>query len=94
VISGYVQSGIVEEAFELFRRMVLARAPLDEFTFTSVLSACANAGFFIVGNSVHGQIIRLQPDFVPEAALPVNNALATFYSKGGKIAVAKRILTV
>jgi pentatricopeptide repeat protein len=57
MISGYVQSGIVEEAFKLFRRMVLARAPLDEFTFTSVLSACANAGFFMLGKSVHGQII-------------------------------------
>ncbi|CAN6168633.1 unnamed protein product [Urochloa humidicola] len=91
MISGYVQSGMVREAFELFRRMVLGRVPLDEFTFTSVLSACANAGFFVLGKSVHGQIIRLQPDFVPEAALPVNNALVTLYSKGGKIDVAKRI---
>jgi len=91
MISGYVHSGMAVEAFELFRRMVLERVPLDEFTFTSVLSACANAGFFAHGKSVHGQIIRLQPNFVPEAALPVNNALVTFYSKCGNIAVARRI---
>ncbi|WVZ66545.1 hypothetical protein U9M48_015748, partial [Paspalum notatum var. saurae] len=91
MISGYVHSGMVVEAFELFRRMVLERVPLDEFTFTSILSACANAGFFAHGKSVHGHIIRLQPDFVPEAALPVNNALVTLYSKCGNIAVAKRI---
>ncbi|OQU90179.1 hypothetical protein SORBI_3002G358900 [Sorghum bicolor] len=91
MISGYVHSGMVVEAFELFRRMVLERVPLDEFTFTSVLSACANAGFFAHGKSVHGQITRLQPNFVPEAALPVNNALVTLYSKCGNIAVARRI---
>ncbi|EAZ04528.1 hypothetical protein OsI_26678 [Oryza sativa Indica Group] len=91
MISGYVQSGMCADAFELFRRMVSEKVPLDEFTFTSVLSACANAGFFVHGKSVHGQIIRLQPNFVPEAALPVNNALVTLYSKGGKIVIAKRI---
>ncbi|KAL6855958.1 hypothetical protein ACP4OV_018760 [Aristida adscensionis] len=91
MISGYVQSGMYAEAFELFRRMVLKRLPLDEFTFTSVLSACANVGFFVLGKSVHGQIIRLQPNFVPDAALPVNNALMTLYSKCGKIAVANEI---
>uniref|UniRef100_A0A0E0AM22 DYW domain-containing protein n=1 Tax=Oryza glumipatula TaxID=40148 RepID=A0A0E0AM22_9ORYZ len=91
MISGYVQSGMCADAFELFRRMVSENVPLDEFTFTSVLSACANAGFFVHGKSVHGQIIRLQPNFVPEAALPVNNALVTLYSKGGKIVIAKRI---
>ncbi|KAK3127563.1 hypothetical protein QOZ80_7AG0575040 [Eleusine coracana subsp. coracana] len=91
MISGYVQSGMYEEAFELFRRMVLEKLPLDEFTFTSVLSACANNGFFVHGKSVHGQIIRLQPNFVPESALPVNNALMTLYSKSGKIAVSKKI---
>jgi len=59
MISGYVHSGMAVEAFELFRRMVLERVPLDEFTFTSVLSACANAGFFAHGKSVHGQICLL-----------------------------------
>ncbi|XP_051215133.1 pentatricopeptide repeat-containing protein At1g25360 [Lolium perenne] len=91
MISGYVQSGMHADAFELFRKMVSKRIPPDEFTFTSVLSACANGGFFRHGRSVHGQFIRLQPDFVPEAALPVNNALVTLYSKSGKISVAAKI---
>ncbi|KAM0871125.1 hypothetical protein ACQ4PT_039590 [Festuca glaucescens] len=92
MISGYVQSGMCAEAFELFRKMVSKRIAPDEFTFTSVLSACANGGFFLHGKSVHGQFIRLQPDFVPEAALPVSNALVTLYSKSGKISVAAKIL--
>jgi pentatricopeptide repeat protein len=91
MISGYVQSGMYVEAFELFRRMVLEKMPPDEFTFTSILSACANKGFFVHGKSVHGQIIRLQPILVPESALPVNNALMTLYSKSGNFVVAKRI---
>lgn len=70
---------------------MLEKMPLDEFTFTSILSACANKGFFVHGKSVHGQIFRLQPNLVPESALPVNNALMTLYSKSGNFVVAKRI---
>lgn len=91
MISGYVHWGLFSEALEMFRRMNSIGIPLDEFTYTSVLSACANAGLFNHGKSVHAHIIRSGPDFNPESALPVENVLVTLYSKCGKIDVAKRI---
>nr|CAD1832406.1 unnamed protein product [Ananas comosus var. bracteatus] len=63
MISGYVQSGMVSEAFELFREMLSKQIPLDEFTYTSVLSACANAGLFLHGKAVHAHVVRSGPDF-------------------------------
>ncbi|OAY74142.1 Pentatricopeptide repeat-containing protein [Ananas comosus] len=91
MISGYVQSGMVSEAFELFREMLSKQIPLDEFTYTSVLSACANAGLFLHGKAVHAHVVRSGPDFDPESALPVKNVLVTLYSKCAKVDTARRI---
>ncbi|KAG1366894.1 putative Pentatricopeptide repeat-containing protein [Cocos nucifera] len=91
MISGYVHYGRFSEAFEMFRRMNSIGVPLDEFTYTSVLSACVNAGLFNHGKAVHAHIIRSGPDFNRESALPVENVLVTLYSKCGKINAAKRI---
>ncbi|KAL6959663.1 hypothetical protein U1Q18_039817 [Sarracenia purpurea var. burkii] len=43
MISGYVHNGFVPEALELFRRMHLSGIKHDEFMYSGVLSACANA---------------------------------------------------
>lgn len=91
MISGYVQSGMVSEAFELFREMLSKQIPLDEFTYTSVLSACANAGLLLHGKAVHAHVVRSGPDFDPESALPVKNVLVTLYSKCAKVDTARRI---
>ncbi|KAJ6794718.1 pentatricopeptide repeat-containing protein-like [Iris pallida] len=91
MISGYVHHGLFPEAFEVFRRMCWMKIPLDEFTYTSVLSACANAGLFSDGKAVQAHIIRAGPDFDPESALPVENVLVTMYAKCGKVDVARRI---
>ncbi|WOK92348.1 hypothetical protein Cni_G01039 [Canna indica] len=91
MISGYVDHGLFSEALKMFRQMSCIGIPLDEFTYTSVLSACANSGLFNHGKSVHAHIIRAGPDFDPQAALPVENVLVTLYSKDGKVDVARRI---
>ncbi|KAG6469117.1 pentatricopeptide repeat-containing protein At1g25360-like [Zingiber officinale] len=91
MISGYVHHGLFAEALEMFRNMHSIGIPMDEFSYTSVLSACTNAGLFGHGKAVHAHIIRSGPDFDPESALPVENMLVTLYSKDGKVNVAKRI---
>ncbi|KAK8936817.1 Pentatricopeptide repeat-containing protein [Platanthera zijinensis] len=91
MISGYVHHGHFTEAFEIFRRMLSLKLPLDEFTYTSVLSACANAGLFGHGRSVHARIIRNGPDFDPKSALPVENVLVALYSRCNKMDLARRI---
>ncbi|XP_020575432.1 pentatricopeptide repeat-containing protein At1g25360 [Phalaenopsis equestris] len=91
MISGYVHHGLFTEAFEIFRRMLFLNLPLDEFTYTSVLSACANAGLFRHGRSVHARIIRHQPCFDPKSSLPVENVLVSLYSRSSKMELARRI---
>ncbi|XP_039117717.1 pentatricopeptide repeat-containing protein At1g25360 [Dioscorea cayenensis subsp. rotundata] len=91
MISGYAQHGLFFEALELFRRMHLCNIPLDEFSYTSTISACVNAGFFKLGKAVHGHIIRVGPNFEPESALPVENVLVTLYANCGKVDVARQI---
>ncbi|PKA53644.1 Pentatricopeptide repeat-containing protein [Apostasia shenzhenica] len=91
MISGYVHCEQFFEAFEIFRRMQSLQLPLDEFTYTSVLSACANAGLFWHGKAVHAKIIRHGPDFDPKSALPVKNVLVTLYSRCHKLELARRI---
>lgn len=93
MISGYVHHGLVSNAFEMFRQMHSLGIRLDEFTYTSVLSACANSGSFKNGKAVHAYLIRSGPDFDPESALPVENALVTLYSKCGKVDVALRVFS-
>ncbi|XP_057975842.1 pentatricopeptide repeat-containing protein At1g25360 [Malania oleifera] len=91
MISGYVQHGFVSEAFELFRKMLLSRIRLDEFTYTSILSACADAGFFKHGREVHAYILRTEEKSAPDFLLSVNNALVTLYWKSNKIDEARQV---
>jgi len=52
-----------------------------------------HSGNFNDGKAVHEHIIRSGPDFDLEAALPIENALVTMYSKCGKVTVARRIFS-
>ncbi|KAB1203733.1 hypothetical protein CJ030_MR8G011205 [Morella rubra] len=91
MISGYVHRGFIQEALEMFRKMQLMGIQLDEFTYTSVLSACADAGLFKHGKQVHAYILRTEGRPVPEFMLSVNNALVTLYWKCGKVDEAREI---
>ncbi|VAH27093.1 unnamed protein product [Triticum turgidum subsp. durum] len=44
MVAGYVQNGREEEAFEFFRLMLRQGVAADQFTLTSAVAACANAG--------------------------------------------------
>lgn len=86
MISGYVHQGQFPEALDLFRKMSSEGVPMDEFTYTSVISACANPGLFRLGKAVHGRIIRSGGlELAPASALPVENALVTLYCKSGEL---------
>ncbi|XP_078447901.1 pentatricopeptide repeat (PPR) superfamily protein isoform X2 [Wolffia australiana] len=93
MISGFVQQGRFSEAVELFRRMSLEEVPMDEFTFTSIISACASCGLVRDGKAVHGRIVRSAVlELGPSASsLPVENALVTFYCKSGDMEAAQRV---
>ncbi|KAL6959666.1 Pentatricopeptide repeat-containing protein [Sarracenia purpurea var. burkii] len=85
MISGYVHNGFVPEALELFRRMHSSGIKHDEFTYSGVLSACANAGLFLHGKQVHAYILRTEEILLQDFPLSMNNTLITLYWKCGKV---------
>jgi len=91
MISGYAHRGLYLEAFEMFRKMIMSKIQLDEFTFTSVISVCANAGCFRHGKEMHAYFLKTVANPAPDVAMPVNNALITFYWKCGKVDIAREI---
>lgn len=90
MISGYVQHGFVSEALDLFRKMRLSGLQLDGFTYTSILSACADARLFYQGRELHAYIIRTEGKPTQDFSISVNNALVTLYWKCGKVREADR----
>ncbi|KAF5208202.1 Pentatricopeptide repeat [Thalictrum thalictroides] len=94
MISGYVQCGRVLEALYMFKRMCLEGIKLDEFTYTSVLGACANYGYPQHGKELHGYILHTETKSMSHLALSVNNALVSLYSKCGEIDRARHIFDI
>lgn len=77
MLTGYVQLGYHEEALELFGQMRNSNCKIDDFTFTSTLSACAGLGNLQFGLKLHSLIVGLGYN----SFLPVNNSLIDFYGK-------------
>ncbi|CAI9112060.1 OLC1v1012433C2 [Oldenlandia corymbosa var. corymbosa] len=91
MISGYVHKGRFQEALELLRKMYLSGIKLDEFTFTNILSACADAGLFHHGKQLHAYIVKTEPTFGGEFSVSVINALITLYWKCGQVDEACKV---
>ncbi|KAL0352552.1 UNVERIFIED_CONTAM: Pentatricopeptide repeat-containing protein [Sesamum calycinum] len=91
MISGYVQKGMVFAVFEMFRKMHSLGIKHDDFTYTNVLSACADAELFLHGKQVHAYILRTEAKPARDFMISVNNALITLYWKCGKIDQARSI---
>ncbi|KAK4277945.1 hypothetical protein QN277_015860 [Acacia crassicarpa] len=89
IISGYNQWGFDIEALETFCCMIRSYAlKPDNFTLTSILSACANLENLKFGKQIHAYIIRSDID-INETAV---NALTSMYAKSGGIKFAQRIV--
>ncbi|XP_059291891.1 pentatricopeptide repeat-containing protein At1g25360 [Lycium ferocissimum] len=87
MISGYVHKGFIFEALDMLRKMYLAGMKPDEFTCTSILSACADAGLFLLGKQVHAYVRRTEE----EIHVSVQNALITLYWKCGRVDEARKV---
>ncbi|XP_072973108.1 pentatricopeptide repeat-containing protein At2g22070 [Typha angustifolia] len=89
IIAGYNQNGLDLKALEFFHQMLKdpSMTP-DNFTFTSVLSACANLGMLKAGKQIHACIIRTELPYNEQ----VGNALISMYSKSGGVKNAQRIV--
>eukprot|EP01018_Ginkgo_biloba_P032084 Gb_05882 [translate_table: standard] len=81
MITAYARHGYCQEALSLFYQMQGIGIQPDQFTFASVLSACANLVALEQGKEIHEEIIRsgFQSDVI------VGNALVDLYAKCGSI---------
>lgn len=58
MITRFAQLGFAREAVHLFLDMVLSDLVPDQFTFSSVMSACAELELLSFGKQLHSQVIR------------------------------------
>eukprot|EP01018_Ginkgo_biloba_P012923 Gb_21951 [translate_table: standard] len=87
MIATYSKHRFAEEALILFNQMQLSGIQPNQFTFASVLPACAKLAALEEGMEIHEEIIRsnFQTDVV------VANALIDMYAKCGNIEKARDV---
>ncbi|XP_059076414.1 pentatricopeptide repeat-containing protein At4g37170-like [Cryptomeria japonica] len=87
MIGRLVQSGRGEKALNLFSQMQMAGMKPNQFTFASLLSACAMQSALELGKQAHGHIIRSELD---ESSF-VESALVDMYAKCGNVERAWKV---
>lgn len=90
MLNGLVRNDLQEEAIQMFRCMFRLGLEADEFTFVSVLGACAYMGSHCLGRQVHAVTIKNCMD----ARLFVANATLDMHSKFGAIDDAKTVFNL
>ncbi|CAN8269745.1 unnamed protein product [Cochlearia groenlandica] len=92
MINGYVMSGRYKQALALFRDLLSPKqneafVVPNEFTMSTVLSACGRLGAFEQGKWVHAYIDRYQV----EVDIVLGTSLIDMYAKCGSLERAKRV---
>ncbi|KAK9749726.1 hypothetical protein RND81_02G146000 [Saponaria officinalis] len=88
-ISGYVQNGLIEAAFAIFRQMSERNALPNAVTIASVLPACSQVGSVTLGKQLHAFAIRQSLD----ENVFVGTALVDMYSKLGALASGENVFS-
>ncbi|KAI6674993.1 hypothetical protein NL676_002899 [Syzygium grande] len=79
IIAGFAQEWLVDECLELYHSMRYSASKPNDFTFTSLLSACTGSGALGQGKSAHCQAIQM--GFA--SYIHVANSLISMYCKCG-----------
>ncbi|KAM2604617.1 hypothetical protein TB2_033505 [Malus domestica] len=86
MLGGYAQNGYASEVIELFTIMKGCGLCPDEFTYTSILSACSSLEYLNMGCQLHSHIIKNKL----ASNLYVGNALVDMYAKSGDLKEARK----
>lgn len=87
VIAAYEQNGSEEETLELFVLMLRSSMEPDEFTFGSVLKACAGRQALTFGLEIHGRITKTGMGLESF----IGSSLVDMYCKCAKVEEAEKI---
>ncbi|KAJ7945223.1 Pentatricopeptide repeat-containing protein [Quillaja saponaria] len=88
LITCYEQNGPVDEAVEVFIRMLNSGIEPDEVTLASVVSACASLSALREGLQIHTRIVKTNKF---RKDLVLGNALVDMYAKCGRIREARLV---
>ncbi|KAG9132976.1 hypothetical protein Leryth_015355 [Lithospermum erythrorhizon] len=80
MISGYNQRGYAFNAVCLFLDMLRSGISPNEFTFTTVLTACSSVSLFCCGRQIHSLLVKSPYEF----HMYVGSSLLDMYSKAGQ----------
>ena len=86
LISGFSQSGRLEDCIKIFASLKSKGMDLNSFTYTSVFQACAALADFNMGSQAHGDAIKRGL----VSYLYGESAMVTMYSKCGRLDYARR----
>ncbi|KAK7407764.1 hypothetical protein VNO78_09821 [Psophocarpus tetragonolobus] len=89
MIARYAQSDKSKEALELFCRMRKSSVVPNNFTFASVLQACASLVLLNLGMQIHCYVLKVGLD----SNVFVSNALMDVYAKCGQIENSVKLFT-
>ncbi|KAK4781575.1 hypothetical protein SAY86_015677 [Trapa natans] len=81
IISGFAQKGDVISAMQIFREMRDSGEEINEYTLTSMLTACSKSSLTTAATQIHGWIIKFGFESYPSVVA----ALIIVYSKDGDI---------
>ncbi|KAL8225647.1 hypothetical protein R6Q57_018204 [Mikania cordata] len=87
VITGFVQKGEFKSALRLFKEMMILNQEINNYTVTSVLSACANPLLFRESFQIHCWIYKTGFYWDPT----IKNSLINLYSKLGAIELSEQV---
>ncbi|KAG2274048.1 hypothetical protein Bca52824_056603 [Brassica carinata] len=87
MIARFGQNAYCDEAVDLFIRMRQAFVVPNEFTFTSILNACAIGKCYALGKQLHGLVVKGGFDL----DVYVSNALIDVYAKCEKMDTAVKL---
>jgi pentatricopeptide repeat protein len=90
MLSGYASSGCHREALDVFRRMLAAGVVPNEFTLSSVLTACRGGDTGGCGGaaSIHAVVVMRGVDHMPYV---VNALIDAYASRGDGLVEARRL---
>eukprot|EP01018_Ginkgo_biloba_P011676 Gb_36231 [translate_table: standard] len=88
MIAGYSQNAQAEEALDLFFQMVWTDVKPDQFTFASILSACAILTTLEKARQVQAHILKIG---YSESDVVLGNTLIDMYAKCGSVECARKV---
>ncbi|GAA0149190.1 hypothetical protein LIER_08431 [Lithospermum erythrorhizon] len=89
MINGYLLKGDVSDAINLSRLMQLEGVRPNEVTLASLLAACANLPYLMLGKCMHGWALRQELD----SDVNVETALVDMYAKCRRVQLALRVFS-